>query len=294
LAVLSTNPNAIGLRLANLELWLDGRGNGAHLAVPACHAKFMVAPPTGDGLTLRVRDGPLHSTKDWRSLFHDAETWQLWLDNDGRWVFVAPRHSPPPRQVAIDASFRTGEVISEFGASLPAGQSVYPLQDIDMAIVVNWLAQSGGLIVHAAGIDDDGMGYAFVGPSGAGKSTLAALLATSPSVTVLGEDQVIVKGEAGGFKVYGTPWHTDPARCSPGGVPLTKLFFLDRTAGHGIWPCGPRAGIERLLQDAFVPYYNRAGVDRILDTLPRLAEQVPFYTLGFDIGADVMALIREA
>jgi hypothetical protein len=111
---------------------------------------------------------------------------------------------------------------------------------------------------------------------------------------VLGEDQVIVRCREGQFLVYGTPWHTNPARCSPGGVPLKKLFFLNRAAGHGVEPCGRRAGIERLLQDAFIPYYNRAGTERILDTLLRLAEQVPFYTLDFRIGADVMSLIRAA
>jgi hypothetical protein len=200
-------------------------------------------------------------------------------------------------------------VLGEFGASLTAGRGVYPLQDIDMVLFANWLAEMGDLIVHAAGIDDEGAGYAFVGPAGAGKSTLAGELvaqsrgaakaearnvAKGGAVVVLGEDQVILRWQEGRFLVYGTPWHLDPARCSPGGVPLRKLFFLDRANGHGVEPCGPRAGIERLLPEALIPYYNRAGLERILDTLPRLAEQVPFYTLGFQMGADVLSLVREA
>jgi hypothetical protein len=119
-------------------------------------------------------------------------------------------------------------------------------------------------------------------------------LLLASGATVLGEDQVILRWREGEFVVYGTPWHTDPARCSPGGVPLKKLFFLDRTADHGVEPCGRMAGIQRLLQNAFVPYYNRPGVERILEALPRLAERVPFYTLGFQMGADVMRLVREA
>jgi len=309
LAVHTTTSGVIGLRVGDLELWLDARGSDVHLAVPPCHAMFKVAGASGAGLTLRVRDGPLRPTEGWRSLFYDAETWQLWLDGAERYVFVAPRHSPPCRQIAVDAGFRVGEVTGEFGGRKVPARAVYPLSDIDIIIFSNWLAESGDLIVHASGIEDDGAGYAFVGHAGAGKSTLigevvsplgrAADAATTNgerrgAPVVLGEDQVIVRCREGQFLVYGTPWHTNPARCSPGGVPLKKLFFLNRAAGHGVEPCGRRAGIERLLQDAFIPYYNRAGTERILDTLLRLAEQVPFYTLDFRIGADVMSLIRAA
>lgn len=273
---------------------MDARNTGIRLAAPVCYARFLVNGALGKRLLLHVRDGPLSDTGGWRSVFYDDDTWQLWCDEAGRQVFVPPRGSPPRRQIAVDTVFRGGEVTGEFGAIASAGEAIYPLRDIDMAIVANWLAESGDLIVHAAGIDDDGDGYAFVGPSGAGKSTLAALLSTDPSVNVLGEDQVIIRCLKGRFVVYGTPWHTNPARCSPGGVPLTKLFFLDRATRHGVQACGRRDGIERLLQDAVIPYYNRTGVSRILDTLSGVAERIPFYILGFQIGADVMKLIRKA
>jgi hypothetical protein len=133
-----------------------------------------------------------------------------------------------------------------------------------------------------------------VGPSGAGKSTLADQISSRHAVTVLGEDQVIVRWRDGRFLVYGTPWHTNPARCSSGGVPLKKLFFVDRAKEHGVEPCRRLAGIERLLQDAFVPYYDPPGVTRILDHLASLAELVPFFTLSYNLGDDVLALIREA
>ena len=286
--------NVVGFRLAGLEVWLDARGSGVPLALPACHAPFLASGAPHDGLQLRVSDGQLQSTKGWQRLFHDGDSWELWRDGSGRRVFVPSSHSPPRRQVSVDAAFRSGEVVGEFCTGQLPAPSVYPLRDIDMAVYANWLAESGDLILHAAGIDEEGVGYAFLGPSGAGKSTLAGELASLPSITVLGEDQVILRHESGEFTVYGTPWHTNPARCSPGGVPLRKLFFLDRANGHGIEPRAPRSAFELLMQNALIPYYNRAGVERILDTLPRLVEQVPCFTIGFQVGADVMALIRGA
>lgn len=263
------------------------------MPIPACHRRFVESGAGGAGLALCIRNGPLSSTDGMQPIFRDDATWQFWRDRAGRHVFFAPRGSPPPRQITIDAEFAAGEVIGEFAATDATKWSGYPLQDIDIMMFANWLAETGDLIVHASGVDDNGEGCAFVGPSGAGKSTLAAELSAVPGVTVLGEDTVIVRRQAGRFVLYGTPWHTNPALCSPGGVPLTRLFFLDRTAGHRALPCSPRDGVERLLQQGAIPYYNRPGVERILDNLSRMAEQVAFYTLGFAIGADVISLIRE-
>lgn len=290
----SRTPGLIGLRLAGLELWLDARESGVPLGLPGCHTGFRAEGPPGRGLRLRVLDGPPRSTDGWQPLFRDGPSWQLWRDDAGRQVFVPSSYWPPRRQVVVDAAFRRGEVVGEFGTRADRAAPTFPLANIDMALYANWLAETGDLILHAAGINDAGVGLAFAGPSGAGKSTLTGELMSDPAVTVLGEDQVILRHQAGQFLAYGTPWHTDPARCSPGGVPLRKIFFLERRNGHGVEPCGPRAGVERLIQNALIPYYNRAGVERILDTLPRLAEQIQFYTLRFQIGADILKLIRES
>ena len=286
--------DALALRVAGLGLWLDPHDSGVQLAMDACHAKFLSTSARGDDLTLRVRSGSPRATGSWQSIFFDAGTWQLWLDRTGHYVFAAPRGSPPRRQLAVDAAFTTGEIIGEFDAISAAGQPVYPLQDMDVVLYANWLASYGDVVLHAAGDTIDGRGYAFAGPAGAGKSTLVTALLADSSTRILGEDSVILRCLDGRFWIFGTPWHLDPARCSPEGVPLEKLFFLERQGGHSVQPLAPADGVARLLQTAFVPYYRPEAVTLILDTLCRLAEQVPFYTLSFQIGTDVAKLIREA
>jgi hypothetical protein len=69
---------------------------------------------------------------------------------------------------------------------------------------------------------------------------------------------------------------------------------MDRTAEHGVVPCDPLEGVARLLQTAFVPYYRPAAVSGILDRQALLSEQVPFYSLSYPLGADVLGLIGEA
>lgn len=283
----------VALRVADRWLRLDARESGVPMAVPACYARFIAPGWSADGLTLEIRSGQLSSTESWRSLFYDDATWQLWLDDAGRYIFREPKGSPPHRQLTVDPAFRAGKLVGEFDANTAAGQAVYPLQNMDLVLYANWLAERGDIIVHASGVDDAGSGYCFVGASGAGKSTLAAHLSSRSAVTVLGEDQVILRRHEDTFLVYGTPWHTNPVLCSPGGVPLKKIFFLDRTALPGIHPCGRLEGIQRLLQDSFIPYYNRPGVNRILHTLEHLAAQISFCVLSFQLGTDVMQLIRD-
>lgn len=283
----------IGLRMAELALRLDARGSGLTMALPPCHHKFLAAGPPDGGLALRVRDGRLPGTDGWRSLVHPLETWELWQDELGRYVFVAPEVCPPRRHLVVDAGFRTGEIVGDFAGEGNGLTIPYPLENLEIKLFVNWLAGYGDLILHAVGVDLVGAGACFAGSSGAGKSTLASALANS-AATVLGDDQVVLRYREGQFWIYGTPWHQDPARCSPGGVPLEKLFFLDRTATPGVAPCPPLDGVSRLMQTAFVPYYRPEAVAAILDRLALLAQQVPFYTLNYRLGADVMTLIGEA
>lgn len=284
--------HVMGLRVAELGLWLDARGAGLRLAAPPGHSRFLqpqTSALSGD-LILPVRNGPLPETKVRRTLLCKTEIWELWLDEAGRYVFVAPRRWPP-RWAVVDTGFTAGEVIGDFSSR--NGEGCYPLQGIDIMFIANWLAGYGDVILHAAGVVLDEKGYCFVGPAGVGKSTLAAYLSMNHSALVLGEDQVILRYRECRFWIYGTPWHESPAMCSPRGVPLERLFFLDRTAGAGVAACTPLDGVARLLQTAFVPYYRPEAVSGILERLALLAQQVPFYTLSYQLGADVLKLIRE-
>jgi len=271
------------------------------LAVPPGHAQFLAretsevagqfaagpASEVFDCLVLRVRSAPPPIGPGGKSLLYRTENRELWLDEAGRYVFCAPRQAPP-RQAIIEPDFSSGEIVGEFADD---GEGLYPLQGLDNVILSNWLASYGDVILHASGVVLDGKGYAFVGPAGVGKSTLAAHLAQRHGALVLGEDQVVLRHLGGRFWIYGTPWHLNPAMCSPQGIPLESLFFLERTGSARVAPCASVDGVARLLQTAFVPYYNRAGVARILDRAALLAEQVPLGTLSYCLGDDVAGLI---
>jgi hypothetical protein len=286
------------LCVAGLGIWLDGRQAVVRLAPPPGILKFLqpqiagAAPPGAQGnLLLHVRREPLPRDKTWGAPLCRAEVWELWLDQDGSYIFTAPRGSPP-RRLIVDHGYNLGEVSGDFPPS--NGPGVYPLQGLDILLFVNWLASYGDVILHASGLVIDEKGYAFLGAAGAGKSTLAASLAANPQAIVLGEDQVILRYLEGRFWIYGAPWHENPAMCSPLRVPLEKLFFLDRTGSQGAVPCKSLDGVTRLLQTAFIPYYRPELMPNILDRFDLLAKQVPFYLLNYALGSDVKKLILTA
>ena len=135
---------------------------------------------------------------------------------------------------------------------------------------------------------------ALVGANGAGKSTLARVLAEDPEATILGEDTIILRYLDGGFWIFGTPWHLDPDFCSPAGVPLEKMFFLDRFKQNGINLAPNTVGISQVLQTAVIPYYHPDGLSKVLDNLVLLSGLVPFFNFSYRLGADAWKLILTA
>lgn len=286
----------ITLQIAGLDLELNARDSGVVLAVPFIYEKFLkerllFGHTEGGGgglLSLSIHSDKSWMEKSWGVPICLTKIWELWRDQDGQYVFVSPRQIPP-KSIKIDPNFRTGEVLGDFSSI--KGEPIYPLSSIDIRIMVNWLAGFGDLILHSAGVGIDGQGYCFIGESGVGKSTLAAVLAKESSVTVLGEDQVILRYVDGKFWIYGTPWHEHVEMCSPVGVPLKKIFFLDREIEPHIKMVSPSEGMIQILQTAFVPYYLHDKIQLIMEQLTLLGEAIPFFSLKYKLGSDILPSI---
>ena len=119
--------------------------------------------------------------------------WELWQEDTGRYIFVAP-DAVPPRWLVVDPDYHTGEV--HFSLNPIPGQpkpGQYPLQGLDNILFINWLAGLGDCSLHASGVMIDQHGYVFIGSSGVGKSTLAKGLAEEQGALVLGEDQIALR-----------------------------------------------------------------------------------------------------
>lgn len=290
--------DALRLCVGDLALTLDARGSGVALSAPLRLARFVTtlneagaADAAAHGLVLRVGNrAPAGALERAQRVFW-SEIWELWQDGAGRLIFSAPRQKPV-RYAIVNGDFTSGVAASDFGDT--AGAPVYPLAGIDNVIFVNWLAQSGDVMLHASGISLAGDGYVFFGHAGAGKSTLGRLLADEHGALLLGEDQIMLRYLDGAFWIYGTPWHEDPARCSPQRAPLRGVFYLDRTQPSGVRALTPARAVSHILQTAFIPYYRPTAVPAILQRLELLTQQLPVHCLSYQLGADPLPILRSA
>ncbi len=286
------------LEIASLRYEIDARGSGLCLTVPPIFKPFLAIDTQLDPLTtsktgnlrLILVDDPQIFERVRGTPLCRSEVWELWRDDRGNDIFFSPRQSLP-RRVTIDPTYQSGTIAFDFSAL--NGSDIYPLASIDIRLMANWLARFGDLLLHASGVAANQAGYCFLGASGAGKSTLASELSSQPGVRVLGEDQVVLRDLDGEFWVFGTPWHERADRCSPEGVPLKKVFFVDRSLAPGVHPITPSEGVQRILQTAFIPYYLPEKLPLILDRLSLLADTVPFFTINPVLGSDLSSQIFD-
>lgn len=287
------------LTVADLLLIIAPLQDNLSLDYSPCHEKFLVEANDVQwhpnfrekSLLLEIEDTHQPPQLQSNKLLCENEIWQLWLDQEGNFIFTQPKQTPQ-RWIKIDPDFQHGEIIGNFSKFDQNG--VYPLQYIDIVIFSNWLANFGDMILHASGFAYRGEGYCFLGDSGAGKSTLVRDLTKKAGVTVLGEDQVVLRRREDQFMIFGTPWHETPDMCSPLGVPLKKVFFLDRDAFQIVSPVRGFDAIVQIMQTAFYPIYRPEVLEGILANLSSLAGSVGFYNLAYERGTDVLNEILNA
>jgi hypothetical protein len=148
-------------------------------------------------------------------------------------------------------------------------------------LMINYLARGHGVVIHACGVEYDGKGLLFAGESGAGKSTLANLWNLETGATVLSDDRSLVREIDGELRVYGTPWHGEAKFGVPQGVKLEQIFFLRQGPSSTLRSLSNTETVIQLLQCAFPPFWQAAGMDFTLEFFEKLTGRISCQELAF-------------
>lgn len=287
------------LTVAGLSIELPGGSSEFNFDFSACHQKFVDLPQN----SLTSKFAPNHPLRfsflqdsagldpEGAKLIYRNEVFEVRKDKKDNLVLTQPLQTPQS-WIFIEPSFEKGKIICD---AEPVGKVIdYPLKYIDIVIFSNWLANYGDLLLHASGIIWEGEGYCFIGHSGVGKSTLVRDLREKHGLTVMGEDQIALRKLDDRLMVFGTPWHETAEMCAYGGVPLKKIFFLNRSASQLVSRVNRSDAVLKLLQTAFYPLYRPEIIGGIMDRLIELIDRVDFFELAYERGSDVLSDILKA
>ncbi|MFO0708166.1 MAG: hypothetical protein U0412_15075 [Nitrospira sp.] len=155
------------------------------------------------------------------------------------------------------------------------------------------LALDGGLLLHSSGLVYGGRGFAFTGASGAGKSTLAGRFAERNAL-VLSDERVVLRRTDEGIRLFGTPWIGSGEHAANESASLSKLCCIRHgQETHRLTPLTPSRTVSFLLQQTFLPHWDRACLEAVMDSLVALTQRVPCYELAFLNTADVVDVVAD-
>lgn len=141
------------------------------------------------------------------------------------------------------------------------------------------LLHHSGLYLHSSAISFDGRAYLFSGPSGMGKSTHTRLWQQilGENAEVFNDDKPALRYIDGKWFAYGTPW------CGKDGinlnkkVPLAGICFLRRGQENMIREMDAFEASSRILSQTMRRFGTTDRLDKLLDLLEKLVNQIPVY-----------------
>jgi hypothetical protein len=148
-------------------------------------------------------------------------------------------------------------------------------------LMMHYLAEGRGVILHGCGIAMNSRGILFLGESGAGKSTLARMWEQEHGVHILSDDRIIVRKHGGEYWMYGTPWHGEAAFGSPLGAKLERIFFLRQGQKNSLEKRKGLDALSNFLICSFPPLWDTQGMEFVLELFSSMANELPCHVLSF-------------
>jgi radical SAM protein with 4Fe4S-binding SPASM domain len=175
---------------------------------------------------------------------------------------------------------------------LGGGLDSLMLLSSDQIVLARVLPFLGGAFIHAAGVSLNGWGLLFAGASEAGKSTIVKML--MGKAKILCDDRVIIRKEAGRFRIHGTWSHGEVPDVSADSAPAGAILFLRQAGENRLDKIdNPKAVLKDLLPRLVRPLVTADWWDRALSLVADIAAEIPCYNMYFDKSGRIVDALEE-
>ena len=143
------------------------------------------------------------------------------------------------------------------------------------------------MLLHAAVVEVDGKGYAFLARSGVGKSTHLRLWKEllGDRLTVVNGDKPIVRFIDGKFYAYGTPWRGKEGYGSNTKTTLNALCFIERSEENYIEKQNSTQTVSKIIKQTILPTDSLKAANT-LDFLDKLVVNTPAFCMHCNISSE--------
>ena len=256
--------------------------------------KFLADGPGPDTVSLRYHFSlpPLDARTLGRPVLRD-QPWKIYSSR-GSWLYYCGPEKGRPYQIGVfSGDYSKGEIYNRDDSYFRRGNVLsLTMFSTDQILLSQLLADRDGCFFHAAGLDVGGRGVLFVGHSEAGKSTLTKML--MPEAEVLCDDRMIVRRDAGGFRIHGNWGHGEIPIVSAGSAPLAAVFFPVKSSKNEAVPVtGTAEKAKRLLPCLIRPLETSRWWEKSLGFVDAFAAGVPCYDLHFDLSGRAAEVVKN-
>jgi hypothetical protein len=279
-------PRPLILEVARIGLSIRTADPSLRLVAEPAHVPFL-ADAVGEDcaeVILGPASGRPASRPRGRTLFDTGSVWRLEEVGDNRLLTFrsAIFGREPYLAVEFDREYTRGRGETLVGGPILCAGELHPfVYPFDEVVFLARLSRERGVLVHACGVAADGRGFLFLGTSGAGKSTTARLWKERGGVSILSDDRIVVRREADGYRIYGTPWHGEAGWETPASAPLEVVFILEQAPRNRVLEMGPSQAVAQMMVRAFPAMWDQPGLEFAVRFLSELAARVPVRRLQF-------------
>ena len=273
--------------IGDITISVEGDSKLTALEIPSAYLPFIENGKTD--VTLRLHE-KIFVPAVGEKIFDSPPIWSLYRNNGTSILRIFDEMPGYGRTLVLPQHIENADLYFDDSAGKYYNPYFGPTIEL---LMVNYLAQGGGVIIHGCGIKKDDRGLLFAGESGAGKTTMARIWSHVPDIEVLSDDRTLIRKKDDHFVMYGTPWHGEGKFGSPGSVKLDQIYFINHAGENSIIKSTNAQSVTQFLQCSFPPFWDVAGMEYSMDVFSELAEATPCHMLSFKPDNSIIEFVDE-